>query len=307
VLGAEIQHDSPRGTQKFATLSLRIPLGIVGATETRRSLTPMERRMTDAVVRDIDIVSRAGAFGAPETATQTADGTSFTLLTSDSTADLPAAVAAAGANSTVVLSGTFNTTATTALQSGQTVMGGHTLTVKAPSGRTATLTISAATINGATAGGASNPTVDMANNSTLSGVTVTNTVPGAASAIAVRINNNVTGATVSHSTITATQTGNQSAIGLQVISSLSGITVSDNTIKAVGQSGSTIVGLNILDSGLTVSGNALSATGGLVNEAVSVTSATIGAGSTGNTKVGTCLDGGGNTGSIGFTDGSTCP
>jgi hypothetical protein len=56
-LDGEIQWDSPRGTQGFGGLELRIPLGMVaGATGPR--LSALDRRMADRVERDLDIVTR---------------------------------------------------------------------------------------------------------------------------------------------------------------------------------------------------------------------------------------------------------
>src|SRR3546814_6516498 len=136
----------------------------------------MERRMADPVVRDVDVVSQSGAFGKPETATATASGGAITVVSSASTAgaNLQAALTTAGTNSTVILSGSFNTGgAITTLQSGQTLMGAGSITVRAPSGRTATLTTPAATLTGDVGG--SNRTVVMANNSTLMGMTINNT------------------------------------------------------------------------------------------------------------------------------------
>ncbi|MBF0166962.1 MAG: hypothetical protein HQL45_04965 [Alphaproteobacteria bacterium] len=138
-LGAEVQHDNPRGTQGFVSARLRIPLQFFGKADPAK-LTAQELRMTDPIIRDIDIVSQARAYGAPEAATQTASGQTLTVLDSNTTtgAGLPAAIAAAGANSIVILSGTFSTTAVTTLQSGQTVMGGGSTSVRSLSGRTAT-------------------------------------------------------------------------------------------------------------------------------------------------------------------------
>ena len=57
-LGAEVQHDDVRGTQGFAVARLRVPL----QQETKAPrLTAQERRMTERVVRDVDIVSVPGA------------------------------------------------------------------------------------------------------------------------------------------------------------------------------------------------------------------------------------------------------
>src|SRR5215831_16426829 len=51
-----IQWDQPRGTQGFAGLELRIPLGaLTGSTAPK--LNPLDRRMVDRVQRDLDIVT----------------------------------------------------------------------------------------------------------------------------------------------------------------------------------------------------------------------------------------------------------
>jgi Inverse autotransporter, beta-domain len=306
-LETEVQHDAPRGTQAFALLSLRIPLQIF-ASAAPSSLTPMERRMEDPIVRDVDVVSETRTQATPtlvETANETANGSPITVLSSASTtgAALPGAVAAAGANSTVILSGSFSTTATTTLQSGQTVMGAGSLAVKTPSGRTATLTTTTATISGVVAGTA----VAMANNSTLSGLTVDNTESGGAGAVGVQASG-ATGATIANSTISATTTGTNNALGVNIIGA-STVTVTGNhisgTATSVGSNGNGFV-LNSATAVATVTGNTFDASGG-VADAVALNSGTINAGSTGNAiRTGNC-SGGAVTGSIGFTDGSTCP
>lgn len=310
-LGATLQHDGPRGTQAFASLSLRIPLEIF-PSERPSALTPMERRMEDPIVRDVDVVAEprssttastsTSTTSLVEDATETTGGSTSTVINSASTsgASLPTAVANAGANSTVLLSGTFDTTATTTLQSGQTLT--NTLDVKTPSGYTATLT-TAATIAGAING---SYTVDMANNSTLKGLTVSDTASGANAGLAVRVNSGVTGATISNSTLTAIS-GTSDAIALNVFSSSSGTMVSGNTLTAT-SSNSTAVGLDANSASLTVTNNTFSATNATTNEAEALNFATIESGSTGNVnKAGTCSNGGGNTGQIDFADGSHCP
>jgi len=308
-LGAEWQHDEPRGGQGFVSARLRIPLQ--PERERSRRLTAQERRMTAPVQRDVDIVAQAGTFGAPETATQTAGGQAITVLNSATTtgAAVPGAVAAAGANSTVILSGTFNTTAATTLQTGQTLMGAGTLTVCAPSGRTATLTTQGGTLAGTVAGGW---TVRLANDSTLTGLTISNN--GAYGVFG----NGVTGATVSDNTISASETGTNKSYGLYV-GGLSAVSVVNNSLGAVaapaGKSQALHLGVGAGTSTYTVAGNTLSATGGSTNHHTDLTVAvgpwalTINGGSTGNTIVaGTCTAGGGTlTGAIGYTDGSTCP
>ncbi len=286
----EVQHDGPRGTQAFALLSLRIPLQIF-ASAAPSSLTPMERRMTDPIVRDVDVVSEAHTVATPtitETATQTASGSALTVLSSSSTsgAALPGAVAAAGANSTVILSGSFTTSATLALQSGQTVMGGGSLAVKTPSGRTATLTTPSASITG-NLGGA-NWTVAMANNSTLSGMVINNTDTTNANSLDVEASG-VSGAKIINNTLNATETGALgTAHGVDVLAGSSNVTVSGNTITARG--GSLALGVQVNASSATVTGNSLSASGATTtNATASLTNANILSGSNGNTAVaGSC-------------------
>ncbi|MCZ4282408.1 inverse autotransporter beta domain-containing protein [Kiloniella laminariae] len=61
-LNGELQHDSPRGRQGFVGLKFRIPLQPDTARGQSR-LSRLEKRMTETVVRDVDVVAQAGAFG----------------------------------------------------------------------------------------------------------------------------------------------------------------------------------------------------------------------------------------------------
>jgi hypothetical protein len=309
---AEWQTDEVRGSQFFAGLRLRVPLE---AEPKRAHLTPQERRMTDPVVRDVDIVANTRTVevspAITETATATAGGQAITAISSSTTAgaNLPTAVANAGANSLVVLQGTFNTTATTALQSGQTVMGSGSLAVRTASGRTVTVGLPGATIAATTAGGTSNPGVSMANNSTLTGITVTNTSSNGNGTMGVVVNG-VNGATITNSTITGTENGANTAEGLLIFGSSSNIAVTNNLISGVATPGHSAIGLNVVSSSATVSGNTLTASGssGSSNRMTTLSSATIRNGSTGNVNGGgVCQAGGTNTGTISFTDGTTCP
>ena len=54
-LGLQYQHDDVRGSLTAATLAVRMPFGF-DRNRTRR-MTRMERRMTDVIVRDVDIVT----------------------------------------------------------------------------------------------------------------------------------------------------------------------------------------------------------------------------------------------------------
>jgi parallel beta-helix repeat protein len=321
IAGAEVQDDDQRGEQRFLSVRLRVPLG--GDAE-RSRLSLQERRMTTPVVRDVDIMAPQVARSLVETAT--VDGRPVTVVSSETTsgAALPAAVTAAGANSTVVLSGTFNTTAETPVQPGQTLMAG-TLTARTLSGRTATLTTTA-TIAGNVLG----DTVVMSANSTISGLTVrnANTTPGQNSAISsngangVRIiNNTLTAAAestftvdISNGTNAEVRGNNISATGINsfglVLAVATNATVSNNifsspTAGAIALAGST---------NTTISGNKF----GPLGNSVIIAGTGVGAdtfnsaGSTGNSVSGAiggprCMElAAGASGIVSFTDGNHC-
>lgn len=301
-LGAEIQHDDPRGAQGFGSIRLRIPLSVFSGAAPR-TLTAMEQRMADPIVRDIDIVAQAGAFGPAETATQLGSGAAFTLLDGASTTNLPGTVAVAAANTTFVMSGTFNTTALTQLQSGQSMKAGS-ITVRSPSGRTATLTTTA-TISGSDA---VQNVIQLAGNNTLSGLTITGTDTGGG-VTGVLLNNTAGNINILNNTIRVTQTGTNAANGISVTNN-STVVISGNVITVTSIAGQTATALNMNGpTGVTVSGNTLSASGGTTNSAVALSGSTVNAGSTGNVMAaGACDNNGGNSGSaVGFTNGSTCP
>lgn len=175
-LGLEYQHDDPRGSQSFAVLRLSIPLGGSKA-KTGRRLTSMEQRMTDPIIRDVDIVSQGGTYGSAEKITETADGDAITLLDSSSitnSTDFVAAINAAGTNSTVILNGHYtNIDDVSTLQNGQTILGSAHLNVKTPSGRAVTIATPSASIMGEGSNGGAGGArrfFNMADNSSLIGV-----------------------------------------------------------------------------------------------------------------------------------------
>lgn len=310
-LGAEWQEDEPRGDQGFLTARLRIPLQVYGRPASQ--LTPMERRMADPVVRDIDVVSQTRSVEQPatvETATETSGGQVITVLDSGNAygTDLSDEFTTAGANAIVILKGTFNTTATSAVQANQTVMGAGSLTVRTASGRTATLTTSAATIAG-TIGG--NSTLTLASSSTARGLTISNTVGGVSEARGVSISGN--NATLANNTITANQTaGTGDAVALSVTAG-TGISLSNNTVTATvnGGGGSIATVLSVSGgAGVTASSNTLSASGAAANRYANLQSANINAGSTGNTlaasNTGVCVTNAGGSGQIEFTNAAAC-
>lgn len=304
-LGLEVQHDAPRGTQTFGLLRLRIPLERLPGGE-RPTLSPMERRMTDPVVRDVDVVTQAGSYGAPEIVTQTASGQNITVVDSNSTSTtsaLQAALNTAGAG-TVILSGTFNTNAAIQMSAGQTIIGRGSLSVRSPSGHTATLTTPGATISAATDSTLS--ALIMNNGTTLDGVTVTNTY-NLASANSVNAQG-YTGVTIENSTISAG--GSLGDYAIDALSSTN-MVVSGNTISAKASGGSSSLGIRAEGANnITIAGNTFDMAGALQyvitgnNTTVFNTAASIG----NVTNSGTCIFiGGAPTGTVGFTGGMTCP
>ena len=117
-----IQHDQLRDTQAEGGVYIRIPFG----SGPRRRMDRLQRRMADRIVRDVDVVAQRQA---TDEAALFADS-EFTVSSAhvvDAGDDLSDAVAAAGANSLVVLdgsAGSFSEGDTTTLSSGQVVLGG---------------------------------------------------------------------------------------------------------------------------------------------------------------------------------------
>lgn len=316
-LGAEYLQDDVRGSQGFAIARLRIPLQ---AERNDRALNWQERRMTDYVMRDVDIVTQTQTTTAPtivETATHTADGSAITVLDAASTpgSDLATAVTNAGADSTVILQGNFNTTVTSAadavhLQTGQTVMGAGQLAVATQTGRTAVLSLASGASINATMPTNSAAAVYMGSNSTLTGMTVdAKDAVGLISVFGVEANG-VSGATISNNVIAATSSANN-AIAVRLVGGSTDTLLSGNTITATRTSaGGNSAGLQIVGgSSVTVVGNSFDATGGIQQFGVYRGGSVALPGSTDNVLVnGSCQAPiGTNTGTISFTDGTTCP
>ncbi|HWK95430.1 MAG TPA: inverse autotransporter beta domain-containing protein [Pseudolabrys sp.] len=314
-LGAEFQHDDVRGSQGFGLVRLTVPLQAPGKAV---RLSAQERRMTERVVRDIDIVTQTSTSQAPtivETAIATAGGMAIAVIDSGSTAgdDLPTAVANAGADSTVILTGSFITTAPTTLQSGQTLMGAGSLSVRSVSGRIATLSTPGATISSTAFGNTA--AVEMATNSTLTGMTINQTGNGIAiNPFGVQASG-ASGATIVNNTISVTSTNLGTAFGIRVLDGSSNVTVSGNKARAINNGGGGAIAFQMSSNGgavsAHVSGNTFGATGNpgrVVDLVGSAPPLTVLSGSTGNVRAnGVCNVLGTVFGSIGFTDGSTCP
>jgi hypothetical protein len=302
-IGSELQYDKPRNMQGFVTARLRIPLQFFGSS--RKRLSPMERRMTDPVIRDIDIVSQSGAFGEVETATETADGETLTVITPSSVADTTAlnnALTSAGAN-TVIIDGEIEATAQVNMAAGQTLVGGGNITVKSPSGREAVLTVSGGKIS--TTNTSLITLLQMGNNSTLTGMTVSNSNNDGTGTFTIDAQG-ITGATIENSTITAFgATGGGLAIdGLNstnLVVRNNTVTASSNSAGAIGIRASGASNITIANNSFSIStsGNKRVVTG---NGTTSFNSA-----STGNTtNDGNCNFVAAPTGSVGFST-ITCP
>jgi hypothetical protein len=303
-LGVEFQHDYVRGSQGFGLVRLSVPLQ---PARHERKLNWQERRMVDRVVRDVDIVTQTKTTQAPsivEAATQTTGGETITVINSDTTsgAALSGALATAGANSLVVLAGTFATNAATTLQNGQTVMGTGSLAVQTASGRTATLTTPGATINFTNTLGPYAYGLEMANNSTLTGMTIhasgTNSTVGA-----VVIKSSVT---IANNTLSASA---PSGLGQVLALVNSTATVTGNDLSGIAPAGDYATAILTNGGTYTVAGNTFNASGVDISRSLSLQgTTTFNAGSTGNTLAsGNCFASGAFTGSIGLAGGATCP
>ena len=316
-LGAEYLQDDARGSQGFSIARLRIPLQ---ADRNERPLNWQERRMTDYVMRDVDIVTETQTTTAPtiiETAAQTAGGSAITVIDAASTpgSDLATAVTNAGANSTVILQGSFNTAVTApanavVLQTGQTVMGAGQLAVATQSGRTAVLSLAPGASINANISGATVGAVYMGTNSTLTGMTVNSSGNDVGNSVYGVQVDAVSGATITNNVISATS-GFNNALAVRLVGGSTDTLLSGNTIIATrtGVGGNAVALQMVGDASATVVGNSFDAGGGNTQYGVYRGGSIALPGSTGNVmSSGVCsLPAGTNTGTISFTNGSTCP
>jgi len=298
-MGAEAQHDAARGSRQFLSVRLRIPLGKENPSRSR--LSAQARRMTTAIVRDVDVVTQRHVSRQTETATATADGRSFTVINSATTSGADLASAVAGGKSVVLLSGTFNTSSEVIVAANQTLTG--SLTVTTPSGRTATVNTQAA-IAAINASGAA---VSIGNRGVLSNLSVSNTLDGSVAGIGVR--GTIGPATIINNRITVSQNGANDVIGVDA--STGGFAlVSGNVITVTGSAGAgTLTAIRAFQGGATVSRNTLAVSGGTSNYSIQSSAFTnvFNAGSTGNVLISGVCNGGSLSGNVVFTDGSSCP
>ena len=126
---AEYSHDQLRDDRVEVGARLRLPFGDSGTRVASRSLTAQERRMSEGLERDTDIVTDAKTTSSTATSTTTEGvedaktGVRFDRVAhADGTTDITTASTAAGANSLVIATGNINGAQT--LEGDQTLQGG---------------------------------------------------------------------------------------------------------------------------------------------------------------------------------------
>lgn len=159
----EAQHDDVRDGQAFGIARLRVPFSTFSGNNNRPSLSPLEKRMTNRVYRDIDIVSgeQAPQLQGTEDASIAlpGGGQTGTITIMNAADDIAIDIPNAGAGKFIVLDGSagaINATGAIQIQPSQIIAGGGAvLTVTGnSSGKTASFVVpgSRPTINAANPG-----------------------------------------------------------------------------------------------------------------------------------------------------------
>ncbi|HKJ63592.1 MAG TPA: inverse autotransporter beta domain-containing protein, partial [Hyphomicrobiales bacterium] len=183
------QHDDVREHQIEGGLRLRIPLGGETGSSTRYALNAQERRMTEGLKRDTDIVSQSqsvvtesgsGGGGEQELIEDAETGVAFdTVLTVANGDNLQTGITTAGVNALVIALGGGSNFGAVTMQSDQTLLGGGgSIQVRGrTSGTVATYTAPGArpTIYGASSG-----IVITADNTHIAGIDADGTIFSAA-------------------------------------------------------------------------------------------------------------------------------
>lgn len=185
--GLIFQHDDACGEQWISQARLRIPLQAASSAE-RQPLSYMERRMTDTVVRDVDIVTntRNGARSSNDTLTSAEDavnawnGKTITSVvridgTMQDQATLQAALDSVGADGIVLLNGNLVATSAISLNDKQLLVGGGTVLKLKGATSGVAVDYAAPGSSGRISGSASDALVTMATDSTMRGISVENT------------------------------------------------------------------------------------------------------------------------------------
>ncbi len=318
-LGGEVQHDRLRGTQGYAVARLRIPLQ--SPERAAPKLTAQEVRMTERVVRDVDVVTGGGekvlAAEVREAAINAYNGQTVTTAVQIDAASGHAALQTALDNGTgggvVILNGTLTGPPSPTWVYGTLLGGGAVLPVQGA--------VSGAQVNftaPGTAGSLIGPMgfdtiVQVTAGSVAGGLTVENTSLAPLSLGIQGFGSD--GATVFGNTVRTAQ-----GEGI-IFDSSNGVTITGNAITAGAADGIALYfsnnamvsdnmvtagnGVNVFSStGVTISGNAFGTIGHTV---IGYDFAGFAAGSGDNTWTGAGLflcgnAGGGATGNVFFTD-----
>ncbi|MBL1147240.1 MAG: hypothetical protein HND56_08865 [Pseudomonadota bacterium] len=317
--GIETQRDHQRGGQSFALARLRIPLSSFAkkADTQTRPLSALDRRMTTRIHRDVDVVTGTAA-GLLENATianpqNTRNYTTVSVIDAN-TADVPAAVTAAGVDSFVIVDGSagaINLAAGTdiLMPQGQILAGGGSVL-------TATGTVTGRKAAFVVPG--TRPTINATNSfSVVRTIFQTDTT---VMGLNLNVTNNTTGdfsgvglaamsAALLNNNVTVTNTNPAfvgQARGIWYFFNPDGIVTGNSFTVNTLNPAATAIAMDISPStNVLISNNTLTAP-----IAVQLTNVVgIAAGSTGNVRNGgTCnIIGAGATGQIVFTDGTTCP
>ncbi|MRX35507.1 right-handed parallel beta-helix repeat-containing protein [Aminobacter sp. MDW-2] len=185
--GLTFQHDDVRGEQWITQARLRIPLQAASSAG-REPLSYMERRMTDTVVRDVDIVSttRNGTRSKYDTLTSSEDavntwnGKTITSVvridgTTQDQAALQAALDSVGAQGIVLLNGNLAAAGAISLNDKQLLVGGGTVLKLKGATSGVAVDYAAAGSAGRISGAATDTLVRMATDSAMRGISVENT------------------------------------------------------------------------------------------------------------------------------------
>lgn len=125
--GVQYQNDGPREGTTTALAQFRIPFW---ADEDSKKLSPLKKRMTNFIERDVDIVTKSGTSVATtsESATLTLNGQNYTSIAATldgSTANAQNVLDAVGGNTLILVNGNpSNTTTALNLIAGQALIGG---------------------------------------------------------------------------------------------------------------------------------------------------------------------------------------
>lgn len=316
--GLEVQTDKLRGGQSFALARLRIPLSSLTkrGDKQARPLSALDRRMTTRIHRDVDVVTGTAA-GLLENATVsnrqgTRNYTAVSVIDAN-TADVPAAVTAAGMNSFIIVDGSagdINLAAGSFInpQLGQMLAGGGYLLSATGSvtGRKTPLllpgmrpAINASNIFGVVGAFSTDTTIaglnlNLSNNNLNAPLGVVLLGSGH-SLIGNNINSNHTDPAFVGS-----------VAGAWIINASNSVITGNSFTSTAVNPGATIMGMNVFSSAnMLIQNNRFTAPIAVqLNNAVGIA-----AGSTGNVRNGGACSiiGVGAMGHISFTDGTTCP